>query len=190
MVTAYVAFGSNMDDRNKNIEKAIEYLKDLSGVSIKKISGIYETEPAGGPPQGKFLNGVIEIETSLLPDELLDRLKGVESRLGRIEEGENFPRPIDLDIIFYNDIVISGERIKIPHPRAHEREFVLRGLSEIAPAFVHPKLNKTVKDLYEELRSLSNPSPAAASEQNDSRYENNKINQPNAQVQQPIEGRE
>lgn len=171
MVTAYISFGSNLGDRNKNIEKAIEYLKELEGVSVKRISGIYETEPVG-PRHGKFLNGVFEIETSLLPDELLDRLKGIESRLGRVKVEENGPRPIDLDIIFYQDIVIDGERIKIPHPRMHVREFVLRGLNEIAPDFVHPRLKKTVKELYEGLMSSN---------------ESDKVNNINAGIQQSPE---
>ena len=101
MVTAYVSFGSNLGDRNKNIERAIGYLKELDGVVVKKVSSVYETEPVGGPGQERFLNGVCEIETSLLPDELLDRLKGIEARLGRVKTEENGPRPMDLDIIFY-----------------------------------------------------------------------------------------
>lgn len=165
MITTFISFGSNLGDRNKNIKTAIEYLKELNGVTIKKISSIYETEPVGEPPQEKFLNGIIEIETSLLPDELLDRLKGIESRLGRVKTGENDPRPIDLDIIFYGDIIIDGERIKIPHPRMQERDFVLRPLNEIAPEFLHPRLNKTVRQLYED----------------------NKISSVNAEIQQSAE---
>ncbi len=172
MVTAYIAFGSNLGDRNKNIERAIAYLKELDGIVIKKVSSIYETEPVGGHLQEKFLNGIIEIETALLPDELLDRLKGIESRLGRVKTEENGPRPIDLDIILYQDIVIDGERIKIPHPRMHERDFVLKGLNEIAPAFIHPRLNKTVKELYEGLLSANG---------------DNKVSQPDAEIQQSPE---
>jgi len=172
MVIAYIAFGSNLGDRNKNIEKAVEYLKELEGISVRRVSAVYETEPVGGPRQEKFLNGVIEVETSLLPDELLDRLKGIESRLGRVKTEDNAPRPIDLDIIFYQDIVIDGGRIKIPHPRMHERAFVLRGLSEIAPEFLHPRLNKTVKQLYGELLA------------GNSNYENNKVGNPDAGIQQ------
>ncbi|MDD5449217.1 MAG: 2-amino-4-hydroxy-6-hydroxymethyldihydropteridine diphosphokinase [Candidatus Omnitrophica bacterium] len=168
MVTAYIAFGSNMGDREKNIQRAMEYLKELGGIAVKRSSAIYETEPEGGPAQDKFLNGVVEIETSLLPDELLERLKGIESRLGRVKTVENGPRPIDLDIIFYQDIVIDGERIKIPHPRIQEREFVLRGLNEIAPDFVHPRLNKTVRELYGALMSGN---------------ENNKIDKVDAGIQ-------
>ena len=165
MVRAYIAFGSNLGDRNKNIERAIAYLKELEGVSVTKVSAVYETQPVGGPPQEKFLNGVVEAQTSLLPDELMDRLKGIESRLGRVKTEENGPRPIDLDIIFYGDIVIEGERIKIPHPRVQERRFVLEGLREIAPDFVHPRLNKTVKELYDALVSP---------------HENNTIDSPDA----------
>lgn len=172
MITSYIAFGSNMGDRNKNIDKALEYLKELDGITVKRVSSIYETQPVGGPQQSAFLNGVMEIETMLLPDELLDRLKGIEARLGRVKTQENSPRPIDLDIIFYQDIVIDGERIRIPHPRMQEREFVLRGLCEIAPDFLHPRLNKTVKQLYEEL-TISDDS--------------NKINSLNAETQQSPE---
>ena len=187
MVTAYISFGSNLGDRNKNIEKAIEYIKELTGIAIKKVSSIYETEPVDGPPQEKFLNGVMEIETSLLPDELLDRLKGVESRLGRVKVEDNGPRPIDLDILFYDDIVIGGERIKIPHPRMHEREFVLRGLNEIAPQFLHPKLGKTVKELYEGISSSDEPSPSHGGQlgKQEGPGENNKVSQPDAGIQQP-----
>ncbi len=148
MVVSYLAIGSNMGDRQRNIERAVIYLKELAGVRIKKESSVYETPPVGGPLQGDYLNGVIEIETALLPDELLDRIKGIESRLGRVKGEENGPRPIDLDILFYADVVISGGRLKIPHPRLHEREFVLRGLNEIAPGFIHPKLGLTVGELY------------------------------------------
>lgn len=192
MITAYIAFGSNLGDRNKNIEKAIEYLKELDGVAVKKMSGIYETDPVAGPAQEKFLNGVLEIETSLLPDELLDRLKGIESRLGRLKVEENGPRPIDLDIIFYADIVIDGERMKIPHPRMQEREFVLKGLNEIAPAFTHPRLNKTVSQLYEELKSANEPSPSYGGclGKQEGLGANNQVSQPDAAIQQSIEAPE
>jgi len=172
MVKVYICFGSNLGDRNKNIERAIAHLKELDGVDVKKQSAVYETEPVGGPVQDKYLNGLLEIETTLLPDELLDRLKGIESRLGRAKEEDNGPRPIDLDIIFYGDIVIEGERIKIPHPKMHEREFVLIGLNEIAPDFMHPRLNKTVKELYETVKSGN---------------ENNQVNQDDAGALKPPE---
>ena len=189
MVTAYIAFGSNLGDRNKNIERAIAHLKELDGVVVKKMSSIYETGPIGGPSQEKFLNGVIEIETALLPDELLDRLKGIESRLGRVKTEENGPRPIDLDIILYQDIVIDGGRIKIPHPRMHERDFVLKGLNEIAPAFMHPRLNKTVKELYEGLSSVMHPAPPieGARSRQEGLGGDNKVNQPDAGIQQSPE---
>jgi 2-amino-4-hydroxy-6-hydroxymethyldihydropteridine diphosphokinase len=173
MITAYISFGSNLGDRNKNIERAVEHLKELDGITVKRVSSIYETRAVGGPEQHMFLNGVVEIETLLLPDELLDRLKGIEARLGRVKTEENGPRPIDLDIIFYQDIVIDGERIKIPHPRMQEREFVLKGLCEIAPDFMHPRLHKTAGQLYKELKALN---------------ENSNIASTDAEAQPPPEG--
>ncbi|MFH1848258.1 MAG: 2-amino-4-hydroxy-6-hydroxymethyldihydropteridine diphosphokinase [Candidatus Omnitrophota bacterium] len=156
MTAAYIALGSNLGDRNKNIERSVNFLKELSGITVKRMSSVYETDSEGGPPQDKFLNGVLEIETTLLPDELLDRLKGIESRMGRSSEDEpNSPRPIDLDILLYADIVISGGRMKIPHPKMHQRLFVLKGLCEIAPDVLHPKLRKTSKELYDDLVAVN-----------------------------------
>lgn len=153
LTTAYIALGSNQGDRQSNINRAVEFIKTLNGIQLGKISSIYETEPEGGPSEFKYLNGVVEIKTTLLPDELLDRLNAIESRMGRIRNGKNSPRPIDLDILLYGDIVIDGERIKIPHPRMHTREFVLRGLVEIAPDIQHPRLKKTIRELYMDLKN-------------------------------------
>lgn len=190
MITAYIGIGSNLGDRNKNIAKSLEHLKELDGITVKKTSSIYETEPVGGPSQEKFLNGVIEIETSLLPDELLDRLKGIESRMGRAKTEENGPRILDLDIIFYGDIIIGGGRIRIPHPLMHEREFVLKGLHEIAPDFMHPRFNKTVRQLYEELRGSVNQVPVKNGPEGkqEAAVENNKVPKADAAEQQQVEG--
>jgi len=133
MVTAYIGIGSNLGDRSANIDKAVFRLKTTDGIVVTKISTIYETDPVGGPPQGKFLNGVIEIKTELLPSDLLDCLKDIESDLGRVQSERNAPRPIDLDILLYGDYQTESANIEIPHPRMREREFVLRGLREIAP---------------------------------------------------------
>lgn len=134
MVTTYIGIGSNLGNRQQNINKAISYLKDSDKIEVKKVSSIYETEPIGGPPQGKFLNGVIEIETDLSPLDLLDRLDEIEMKLGRVRSEKNGPRTIDLDILLYSDIQINNERLTIPHPHMQEREFVLRGLREITQA--------------------------------------------------------
>lgn len=134
MVTSYIGIGSNLGDRRQNINRAISYLKDSDNIKVTKVSSIYETEPVGGPPQEKFLNGVIEIDTDLPPLDLLDRLEEIETKLGRVRSEKNDPRTIDLDILLYGDIQINNERLTVPHPRMREREFVLRGLREINQA--------------------------------------------------------
>ncbi len=131
MATSYIAIGSNLGDRQGNMDKAMSYLKNSDDIKVTKVSSIYETEPIGGPPQGKFLNGVIEIETLLSPLDLLDRLLKIEMRLGRVRSLKNGPRTIDLDILLYSDTQINNEHLVIPHPHMQEREFVLRGLREI-----------------------------------------------------------
>lgn len=147
MATVYIAFGSNLADRNKNIQAAISLLNSRPGIKISKISSIIETEPQGGPAQGKFLNGAIEIKTDLRPKALLSVLQDIENQLGRKRTTENAPRVIDLDIIFYADRIIDNPGLKIPHPRMHKRQFVLEPLREIAAGFIHPVLNKKIEDL-------------------------------------------
>ena len=131
MEIAYIGIGSNLGKRSKNIDIAIEHLRKTPLTFVEKISSIYETDPAGGPPQGKFLNGAIKIKTALSPQALLKRLKEIEKMLGRVKTVKNGPRIIDLDILMYGQQRISGEELTLPHPRMNEREFVLRGLNEI-----------------------------------------------------------
>ena len=133
MPTAYIGIGSNSGDRRKNIDKAIGILGNFESVMVRKISSIYETKPVGGPTQGDYLNGVIEVTTELSPYELLKRLNDIESSLGRVRTERNGPREIDLDILIYDDLSINDGVLVIPHPRIAEREFVLQGLKEIAP---------------------------------------------------------
>ncbi|MDO8603074.1 MAG: 2-amino-4-hydroxy-6-hydroxymethyldihydropteridine diphosphokinase, partial [Candidatus Omnitrophota bacterium] len=103
----YIGIGSNLGDRAKYIENAIEKLKETKGIKVKRVSSIYETEPMGGPKQGKYLNGVIEIETQLEPREFMAKLQSIEKQLGRIRTVENAPRTIDLDILLYGDKKIN-----------------------------------------------------------------------------------
>jgi len=131
METAYIGIGSNLGERRKNIDIAIEHLRKTPLTFVEKISSIYETDPAGGPPQGKFLNGAIKIKTALSPQALLKRLKEIEKMLGRVKTVKDGPRIMDLDILMYGQQRISGEELTLPHPRMNEREFVLRGLNEI-----------------------------------------------------------
>ena len=131
MVTCYIGVGSNLGDRQKYIGRAIEELGKISGISVKRASSIYETDPVGYAAQGKFLNGVLEIETTLSPMALLEELNSVEKHLGRKRDRVNGPRTIDLDILYYGDRKVEQKGLVIPHPRIAEREFVLKGLREL-----------------------------------------------------------
>lgn len=128
---AYIGIGSNLGDRQSHINDAIDILGQVEGISVLRASSVYETEPVGGPPQDKYLNGVIEIETTLEPHLLLEELTGIEKLLGREREVVSGPRTIDLDILTYGDLTLRDETLTIPHPRMHEREFVLKGLREL-----------------------------------------------------------
>jgi len=157
MAIAYLAIGSNVGDREAHIQKAVALLRENENVQALSVSGLLETEPEGGPPQGKFLNGALKIKTDLMPVDLLAALKNIERRCGRTKSAPNAPRTMDLDILFYDDVVIvEGKTLSIPHARLHERLFVLKPLSEIAPDLVHPRLQKTVRELLE---SLAEPTP-------------------------------
>jgi 2-amino-4-hydroxy-6-hydroxymethyldihydropteridine pyrophosphokinase len=127
----YIGIGSNLGDREKYIENAIEKLNNIEDVEVKKVSGIHETEPVGGPRQGKYLNAAIEIETALKPRELLAKLQDIERQLGRKRSVKNGPRTIDLDILLYGDDKIDEPDLKIPHPGMAGREFVMKPLKEI-----------------------------------------------------------
>mgnify|MGYP001608860399 FL=1 len=127
----YIGIGSNLGDRQKYIESAIQRLKEIKGIEVRKVSSIYETDPLGGPSQGKYLNGAIEIETEIDPRELLTRLLDMEIQLGRKRTVKNGPRTIDLDILLFGDKKIDEPGLEIPHPRMREREFVMKPLKEI-----------------------------------------------------------
>ncbi len=137
----YLALGSNMGDRLANIRRAVFLLED-NGVRILCQSSLIETDPVGGPPQGKFLNGALKAETDLSPEDLLSLLKRIERGLGRIPGGKNSPRPIDIDILLYDNVNITTPTLTIPHPRMFEREFVMRPLLEIEPGIIKRQLNK------------------------------------------------
>lgn len=133
MITAYIGIGSNLGNRRENIEKALAFLENSENIKIIKKSSIYETAPVGGPDQGPYLNGVIEIETGLKPRGLLKRLNEIEDALGRVRIERNGQRTIDLDILLYGGMAFSDDKLTIPHPRMYQRDFVMRGLMEIAP---------------------------------------------------------
>ena len=165
MAIVYVGIGSNLGDRQNNIDRAMAFLREEEEIDILSVSKIIETDFQGeGPAQERFLNGVLKIKTDLLPLDLLSRLKMVERRLGRVKsQGVNLPRTMDLDILFYNDVVIvDGKNLNIPHPRLHERLFVLEPLTEIAPELKHPRTGKTIEELYRELSHASSANPQSA----------------------------
>ncbi len=128
MVTCYIGIGSNLGDRKKNIERAIEELRKNKDMRFKRSSSLYETEPVSDIPQGMFLNGVIEMETGLEAKSLLRELSRIEEKLGRKRTAKFAPRAMDLDILYYGDEKIEEEGLVIPHPRIGEREFVLKGM--------------------------------------------------------------
>ncbi|HQO58054.1 MAG TPA: 2-amino-4-hydroxy-6-hydroxymethyldihydropteridine diphosphokinase [Candidatus Omnitrophota bacterium] len=132
MATVFLALGSNVGDREKAIRQALQALEG-EGINIVLISSLIETKPEGGPPQGKFLNSVIQVETGLLPEELLICIKTIEQALGRTPSVRNGPRVIDIDILLYDDIEWHSPRLDIPHPRMKSRPFVMIPLAEIAP---------------------------------------------------------
>ena len=149
MSIAYIGLGTNLGDRKENLSKAIEAIS--LKMSISKQSSLYETTAWGYTDQPDFLNQVIQVETDLSPLRLLNFLKKTEVELGRVENFRYGPRLIDIDILFYDDLVITTSRLQIPHPMLPERAFVLVPLNEIAPEYIHPILKKTVAELLAEL---------------------------------------
>jgi 2-amino-4-hydroxy-6-hydroxymethyldihydropteridine diphosphokinase len=149
MGTAYIALGSNIGDRKASLRQAVDRMAELG--TITKRSSIYETDPVGYFDQPAFLNAVLELETSLEPVELLAKLHQIEHDLGRERSFRNAPRTIDLDLLLFDDLVLTSDQLTIPHPRMHERAFVLVPLSEIAPEVVVPRATRSARELLGEL---------------------------------------
>jgi 2-amino-4-hydroxy-6-hydroxymethyldihydropteridine diphosphokinase len=132
MPLVYVGLGSNLGDREGTIRDALDRIHWLDGAVVLRVSSLRETEPVGYEDQPRFVNGAAELETTLEPLELLDRLLEIERDLGRIRDGPRFgPRPIDLDLLLYDDVVLDHPRLTLPHPRLPERVFVLEPLAEL-----------------------------------------------------------
>ncbi len=151
MPTVYLALGTNLGNRLANLNAAIKLLSQSSVINLQ--SSIYETPPWGYTDQPAFLNMAVKAETDLDAASLLKRLKQVEAEVGRVESFRWGPRQIDIDILFYDDLIFESESLIIPHPRLHERAFVLVPLTDIAPDFVHPILKKTIKELLAQMDS-------------------------------------
>lgn len=153
----YLGIGSNLGDREKYIEDAVQALQAHSQIRIVKVSDIVETEPYGGVEQGNFLNGAIKAETLLEPEELLQALHEIENSAGRERTLHWGPRTLDLDILFYDKLVYESDTLVIPHPDLQNRSFVLEPLSRIAPNYRHPLSGRTVLQELEELEKPSRP---------------------------------
>ena len=151
LVTAYLALGSNMGDRQKNLDGALDFLSHR--LRMGKTSSTYETDAVDNTDQPRFLNLVCEVFTRLAPEALLVLAKGIESKMGRTGKSGD-PRPIDIDILFHGAQVMETPELVIPHPRIAERAFVLIPLVEIAPNLVHPPSGKTIKEILHGLREV------------------------------------
>ena len=157
--TVYLSLGSNLGDRLENLRRACAAM-EACGIRIRRASSVYETEPVDVLDQAWFLNCVVEVETTLPPGPLLKELQEIERELGRERvrpkgPQAKSPRTIDLDILLYGDSVIGDESLVVPHPRLHDRRFVLEPLRELAPALQLPLLCRTVEEIFGELRDSS-----------------------------------
>ena len=147
----YLSFGSNMGDREAYIKIALDALEHIRGCRLRQVSELLVTKPYGGVEQEDFLNGCLELETLLTPQELLEELHRIEQEAGRERKIHWGPRTLDLDIIFYDDLVYASDDLAIPHIDMENRYFVLKPLSELAPNFRHPITHKTVTQMLSEL---------------------------------------
>jgi 2-amino-4-hydroxy-6-hydroxymethyldihydropteridine diphosphokinase len=156
--TVFIGFGSNVGDRVDFCDRAVTLLSLLPQSQLLGVSLLYETEPVNDgadPGDGWFLNGVVQLETDITPHSLLSVLREIEWSLGRDEENRSGPRTIDLDILFYGQRVIDKPGLVIPHPRLHQRRFVLVPLSELDPLWVHPTEQRTITQLLAEAKGQS-----------------------------------
>lgn len=144
MKKVYLGLGTNLGDREKNLEVAISEISSLPEVSkISKKSSIYQSPPMYVKDQGDFLNMAVEIETAMEPIELIVQLLEIEHKMGRVREMKNGPRVIDLDILIYEDLILDDPSLQIPHPKLHKRSFVLYPLLEVAGEdMIHPRLQR------------------------------------------------
>ena len=159
---AFIGLGTNLGDRAANYREAVQRIAALPTTRVTRQSSLYETEPVGDI-KGAFINGVVEVETELAPDAMMRRLLAVERIMGRkrvrgkkpaSSRAKYRPRIIYLDLLFFDNETIDTRTLKVPHPRLHERRFVLAPMSELAPALIHPKLNASISEMLAALKSL------------------------------------
>jgi len=156
--TAFIGFGSNVGDRVDWCDRAVTLLGLLPHSQVLGVSPLYETEPikdGTDPGDGWFLNGVVKLETDVTPRSLLMVLREIERSLGRDEEDRSGPRTMDLDLLFYGSRVIEEPGLVVPHPRLHQRRFVLLPLSELDPSWIHPSVGRSIAQLLAEVKDRS-----------------------------------
>jgi 2-amino-4-hydroxy-6-hydroxymethyldihydropteridine diphosphokinase len=147
MARAYIGLGSNLGEREIHLNAALALLRGHPQIVLSRVSRFRWSKPVGMVEQPDFLNAVAEAESSLGPHELLEALLDIEAQLGRVREMRWGPRTIDLDLLLMDGLVVSDAALQLPHPRMHERRFVLEPLAELAPGLFHPVLKRTVAEL-------------------------------------------
>jgi len=161
-ITAYIGLGSNLGDRQRSIDEALEMLGRDACIAVRRVSEIAETIPLHSKRQPRYLNGVAELETTVGAEALLDRLQAVEAALGRERQGKWASRTIDLDLLLYGRQIMDSPRLTVPHPEMHLRSFVLEGLRQLEPELVHPRLEEPMAVLADRLNGESfAPNPEA-----------------------------
>ncbi|AZO94820.1 2-amino-4-hydroxy-6-hydroxymethyldihydropteridine diphosphokinase [Halocella sp. SP3-1] len=150
-VTTYIGLGSNIGNREENLNQAVDMLRNAAGIKVTAVSTYFNTAPVGYMEQPDFLNAVVEASIDFTVYELLELCRNIEKKLKRERITHWGPRTIDVDILIFGDLILEDEMLIIPHPRMHEREFVLKPLNEIAPGVIHPVCNKSISKLYNEI---------------------------------------
>lgn len=152
----FIALGSNLGDRRGHLEFALAELQESVGVEVVAVSRLYETAPVGPPPQGPYLNAAVEVRSALEPAVLLERQLEIEARAGRVRGPErNAARPLDLDLLLFGERVVETRELVIPHPRLHERGFVLEPLRDLAAEWLHPTEGLAIGQLADRVAGLS-----------------------------------
>ncbi len=153
--TAFIAIGSNLGTPKENCIEAIDIISSNPDIKLTSKSSFYQTAPVGNTKQDWFINAVIKVSTQLTSDILLSALLKIESKMGRIRKEKWGPRIIDLDLLFYDNLIIKQKDLTLPHPEIQKRNFVLQPLNEIGENFIHPSLNKSINTLLKESKDNS-----------------------------------